>query len=95
VRADSRSAHVFCVFPRIDAVQRVQVIVLAELLSGASDSAKSDALGRSGAYQIETARALIAIEFFFIAVITFLSLGRCKRAPQRSKRAANQVIRRK
>ncbi len=37
---------------------------------------------------------LIAIEFFFIAVITFLSLGRCKRGPRRLKRAANQVIRR-
>ena len=47
------------------------------------------------AYQIETARTLIAIEFFFIADITFLSSRRCKRGPTRLERAANQAIRRK
>ena len=46
------------------------------------------------AYQIETTRKLFAIEFFFIAVITFLSFGRCKRAARRANRAATQVIRR-
>jgi hypothetical protein len=40
------------------------------------------------------ARTLFAIEFFFIAVITFLSSGRCKRELARPNRAANQVIRR-
>jgi hypothetical protein len=33
------------------------------------------------AYQIETTRTRIAIEFFFIAGITFLSSRRCKRGP--------------
>ena len=42
-------------------------------------------------YQIETTRMLIAIEFFLVVVITFLSSRRCKRRPPRSKRAANQA----
>ena len=46
------------------------------------------------AYQIETTRKLFAIEFFFIAVITFLSFGRCKCAARRANRTATQVIRR-
>ncbi len=44
-------------------------------------------------YQIETTRALNAIEFFLAAVITFLSLRRCKRSPPLLERAANQAIR--
>jgi hypothetical protein len=45
------------------------------------------------AYQIETARILIAIEFFLVVIITFLSLRRCNRRLLRASRAENQVIR--
>jgi hypothetical protein len=44
-------------------------------------------------YQIETTRALNAIEFFLAAVIIFLSLRRCQRWPRLLERPANQAIR--
>jgi hypothetical protein len=47
------------------------------------------------AYQIEMLRMLFAIEFFFVAITTFLSSVRCNRGPRRSNRVPNQVIRRK
>jgi hypothetical protein len=46
-----------------------------------------------GAYQFETARALIAIEFFLAAVIIFLSSRRCNRELSRSIRPAIQANR--
>ena len=44
-RAHARpcSAHIFWVSPRIETDERAHVVVLAESISGASDSAKSDA----------------------------------------------------
>jgi hypothetical protein len=48
---------------------------------------------RRRAYQIETTRMLIAIEFFFVVTIKFLSMRRCNRPFRRANRDDNEVIR--
>ena len=91
--ANSCFAHIFWASPRIwiacrRAILRVDGTGLTHIRQRKRRGAR---VRRS--YQIETTRALIAIEFFLAVVIIFLSLRRCKRSPPLLERAANQAIR--
>jgi hypothetical protein len=93
VHVESRSALVFLVSPRLKtACARARRRTRGTSLKP-RPTVREASVWTLRAYQIETPRMLVAIEFFFTAIITFLSSGRCKRAPRRSKRDANQVIR--
>jgi hypothetical protein len=50
--------------------------------------------GPPRAYQIETMRMLIAIEFFFVVLTKFLSMRRCNSRLHHANRADKTVIRR-
>jgi hypothetical protein len=79
--ANSCFAHIFWASPRIRiACPRAILRVDGTGLTHIGQRTRRGARVRRS-YQIETTRALIAIEFFLAVVIIFLSLRRCKRSP--------------
>ncbi len=80
-RANSCFAHIFRASPRITigcrrAILRARGTALTLITRDKWRGARAPQ-----SYQIETRRALKAIEFFLAAVITFLSLRRCNARP--------------
>jgi hypothetical protein len=89
----SSFAHIFCASPRLSVVRAAAIHCAAEAASYAQRQYAEQRHCLRRAYQIETMRMLIAIEFFFVVIINFLSMRRCNCRLRQANRDEGRVIR--